>query len=1140
MIKLLKKALCFILSSAISLSAFAVLRISASRPENIPYSVDFSNSQSDYNITVPPSQILKHLYSDTDNDAELEYLDTYFQTAFIYSPEISPENVTIEIDGTILKVSATEKVYSASNGAEVVWQPVSATYENSSDMPLSNSGSEYTCDFEIGTQTDVCVKYSCTITLPNEYVEELSNFAYTEATEGAKIASENASALSSYLSALKAYEKYLADLTEYENSVDAYNEYIEKSKIYEESFAKYNAYLTSLAKYTQDLEAYDKYRADYELYLAAKKEYEDAYDANQAEYEQYRIYLENLSKIRASSAYMESLFVKPTNGVGPLFNALQNKELVSMIEKYDDELVNFYGVKRDDITTMRSVSDELNELLHGYKEAREISEEHAFAYYKENYWKITEKFQFLYDKMRSIITPTIYVHMCAWIETEYSSDTEMATYKKWRIRNVLCHIYLICRGLDDTVSAENTWDFFLENGKEYKYHFSDLLSQNVILADTDSACPDKIEWWSGEIPGNDLPKIPTAPTEVIKPVSPMPVSEPTKPDTVSAPVAKPDTVTYPGAHPKVENYELVIRTEQYFGGSIPNQRTVTSDRNVVFYQAVTRAFSTDGTKIDAYYSYDGRLLSINAQPTQALRDETTEYTYTFIEWKSVFSNGDTLYFPVYHSQKRKYIAIFSLPDGTVLDTLEYEYGEIPQYRLTEPQKNSTNTHVYEFDGWYPSPTPISRDTEYVAQFAEIQRFYTVKWDILGDIKQASLTYGATLAMPSVRHISYIDGVCYEFIGWDKAPATLTQDITYTAKFKKTSLITVSPETEASPAIYDTGTNLVVTLKSSSADISGLLEYAKKLSREITVVTDSFTLRLDLDAVSSLALYRAKTLSLLSNEDGVGYVFNDASENKVLFSGTAQMSIHHSFTDTVGIFVYRNGNNIISCTQNSGTAEFSANPSSYYKIACYRSLEVEAGENGAVFTDKNFYRHGEEVALKILPNSEYIANKITITDGTGSTTDITGQTSFIMPDANIKLSVEFAQKQYSVTFICDGEIFEVQSYLLGEKIIEPNIPLSFEKDGFLYSFIGWSEPLTIVTSDKTFTAKYASVKIEEIQSSETPKAVTTVVFTQLIPAILIVAAVAGGITFTVIFTKKKRKSDKTEALQTEAQENKNEQ
>lgn len=1126
-------ALLMSLPSAANISAFAA---STERTSGIAdgYSVDFSNEESDYNVTVPPSELLSAVCADVISTAEAEYLDAYFETAFIYSPDVSAENVSVTCEGEQICISAREKSYTAQNGTEIVWRPYSALY-GSNTKELTHSGDAYVCTFGCGTEQTVTVKYKCEIALPSEYISKLAEFARSDALKSADIRAEYSQALEEYLNSVEKYENYLLSISEYENALAAYEEYVKELEIYKKSLDNYNAYLAALSAYGAELAAYEKYIDEYEKYLIAEAEYEKSYSENQAEYENYRRYLENLNKIRASTAYIESLFTIPSNGVGTLFNALQNKELVSMIEKYDDELVSFYGVKREDIDVMRTVSDELNVLLHGYSDARDISEEAAFAFYKENYAEITQKFKYLYDKMSSILTPTIFVHICAWIEIEYKNDPDMAVYKKWRIRNVLCHIYLVCRGLDDEVTADGNWSFYTESGKKHTYAFSELLGQNIIIADTDSACPDRLEWWSGEIPAANLPKAPVRPAEVMKPTEPIAVSKPTEPQSVPDPGNAPDPVEAPGTRPSIDGYDLLIRTQQYFGSDIPNTHTLSGVNTVSFTADVERAFSFDGSQINSYYTFDGKLLPDATEPTvPPERSSTAQYSYSFDGWKSVSVCDGYIFYPKYISAKRSYTVVFKSSDGArELYTCECEYGEIPVFNAETPQKASTNMAVYTFDGWYPAIAPIKGQTEYIAQFSESTRVYTVKWNILGNITEYSFTYGSAVTMPTVKQTRYIGGYLYTFKGWDKSAATVTESTEYTALFDKTELASVPNGKTAELEIYDSGTSLTLTTDTYCVEVSELLKYAADLEREITVVTRFYTLRLTSEAINSLLTYRAKTLCVLSSDNGVGYTFK-SGENEIHFSGKVGMSLLHGFYDTYGTYICRDGESDVSCSVSGEYAEFYAQPSSLYSVKQYRSLTLEVGENGAAFADGHFYRAGDTVTLRILPNAEYTADKITMTDENGTVTELTGQSTFVMPNSNVKISVEFTPKKYTVSFVCNGETVSSELYSLGEAIVIPDIPLSFEKDGFLYSFIGWSEPISVVTGDAVFTAKYFSVKTELAEKADTQTAVDKVLKSQLLPAVICLALTVGaviGITVPLAKAKKaKKKSERTKKEQ----------
>ena len=86
-------------------------------------------------------------------------------------------------------------------------------------------------------------------------------------------------------------------------------------------------------------------------------------------------------------------------------------------------------------------------------------------------------------------------------------------------------------------------------------------------------------------------------------------------------------------------------------------------------------------------------------------------------------------------------------------------------------------------------------------------------------------------------------------------------------------------------------------------------------------------------------------------------------------------------------------------------------------------------------------------------------------------------NLVMPPWNAVLEVNFAPIEYTIIFRYHGETL-TQKMKLGDTVVFPEIPTSFEEDGFFYTFIGWSSSLTVVTGDMIYTANYYSVRVEE--------------------------------------------------------------
>ena len=1102
-----RRVLCFFLCVAM---LCPLIPVRAAAVSNTLPNMDYS-ANGEEQVSISPSQILNILYPQTVSDEEAAYADRYFDTVLLYSDAICPSSVEVEMQGDSIIISASPKIYDAQNGTTVTWIPVSAVCGDDS-AALSKSSNKYTCEINLPTADFVSVEYECVIELPESYALALANFAFNDKQTADGISTNYAQASAEYLA-------YLKELHDYTDSLAAYEEYLEKKAAYDEALEKYNAYLSALAKYNKELKAYESFLSAMATYESEKAVYEKAYAENAAEYEEYKKYLANLQAVRTATYALESMFVAPNNGVGTLYNALQNKELIAMIEKYDDELVNLYGIERKNISDMRTVSDELNELLSGYSEAREESEKAAFEFYRENYTEICEKFNYLYDKMSSVLTDTIYVHVCALIEVEYKSDKQMATYKKWRIRNVLCHIYLICYVLDDSTTAPETWDFYSETGEKCAYNFGDLLGQNVILTDTNSASPEGLSWWEGDVPVTELPKAPQKPTEVKEPSAPFEVKKPIAPKKADEPGEAPIAVAPPTFDSDDESSQIYFRAEYYLSNVTLELRPLPSDLTLTLSKTVNRPFASQALAV--YYSHDGQILSIGEEPEAPTRESSAQYSYTFEHWSEILcANGDVILVPTFNKTVRTYTVSFEYASGEVIFSDEYKYGETPVFTGETPTQSSTHTTVFSFAGWSPQITPVTDNAVYIATFTQNERLYSISWSIFGKEQVRELTYGATPTPPAVRSEIFIGGTLYSFDGWDKAPATVTENAQYTAQFTKKELVKLSSNNELS--VYTSDNDYIITTDADTVDVFNLLRTAATDGRNIRVAYKDVQLTVPNTTVKNLSSLGAHSLSFINAENVISYQFTAFDGSAVRFSGDVWMSIPCTEHQALNPFVLANGATHLSCTVLGNVVEFKAKATVSYSVSRYYTLTLKYGKGGAVFCDSNLYPAGEALELEFFPNAEFVVSKITLTDKDGNSVELPVEGELLMPAYDATLSVEFDVKKYEIKFISGGELIEVQYYALGETVVAPDIPLTFEKDGFVYTFVGWSKPLGLVMGNDTYTAKYYSVRIEDVPPPQEQTAFETVLLKHVLPITLVVVGIAAATTATVILIKKKRK------------------
>ena len=656
------------------------------------------------------------------------------------------------------------------------------------------------------------------------------------------------------------------------------------------------------------------------------------------------------------------------------------------------------------------------------------------------------------------------------------------------------------------------------------------MAQNVILSDTNSANPKDLRWWSGNIPATNLPKAPTKPLEVKEPIPPLEVTEPTEPVKVTEPT-EPVKVSAPSTRPQIDNYELVLRVEDAFSNTQLKSRQALSEYTLTLTSEVNRAFSSDGSQITAYYGSSGEILSINQQPESLTKQSTEQYDYTFSQWNRITVNeNDIIMLPEFEVAERSYTVRFTHPDDPDFQaTAQYKYGELPQYMGETPIRAATETAVFSFAGWFPQPHAVTGDVTYTAQFNEEQRLYTVSWNILGKTQSRSLPFGASPIIPSVRNEIYEDGTLYTFNGWDKTPSTVTQDVTYTAKFSKETLVSLPTDTEGNVSLYSSDTSYFLTTDAQEAEISELLRRVKADGKQLRINMQDFTLIIPNSAVSSLCSYNTSVLSVISSNEGVGYVFYNFSGSPIRFDSEIRMILPCDEASSDNVYVSSLDSSgyasTLSCSVFEDSVEFISAQSTYYKPVKYYTLSLEYGDGGAVFAPNTLYTKGSTLDLQILPNGEFAVGKVTVTYSDGSFLEYSSAEGLTMPADNVKIKIEFETKKYTIKFICNGELFSTGYFALGEVIEVPDIPLSFEKDGFLYTFIGWSEPISIATKDMTFTAKYFCVNKEDVTPADTQTAVNKVLVDQVLPVVICAVLIAAAITVPLVVVSKKKRASK---------------
>ncbi len=1116
-------------------------------------SVDAEGEYIRYEI-LSSSALLSLLDGENHSEAEQRFLDRYGDGETIYNAALPGELISLSAGIAEAEGYATLTL----SGTPILWTP---------------DGAVRLREAEGIAEAD----YGGAMTVSRAEANRLLNFAYNEAL----LANGAQTEIRAYEEDLVRYQTYQTLLAKYQSDLIAYNRYLEDKAEYDRELAAYLANQNEWTAYGQKLAAYNQYVTEKERYgeeLAAYKTEKAAYDKARMEYDSitYPAYLKNQQKIATVMEPMESMFIRygtwdgsayglsSTMNVGTLYQALQNEDLVSMLMEYKDRICSATSLQPATFDSLKATSDELNEILRQYAAKREESTAEAFAFYTAHYTEIRDKFNHLYDEMTRILKPSVYSLMCAYLNTEYG---DMAPYKKWRIKNVLCQIYMVSQCIDDTSTRTVTWSFFADDGDPGEYYYSSFLNQSQILTDLNGSDPGALRWQ--EEPAEPVaPVAPVEPTFVPRPSQPLErLSEPTAPAAVANPV-EPTPVAPPTA-PARERYELVAKCAdilaQWQSGELVWRTEFSADVTVTLRQTLCRRYDpATGEPTESVYGETGAL--VDDREDVAEEWNGPHATYVLLGFRT--SADGLCHYPIYETEDRVFQVIFR-SEGREIHRQDYAYGQTPAPTLI-PQKEPTQTLVYEFESWEPALSPVREDTVYDAKFTERERQYTVIFRMKeGDVLRYH-RWQDTPEAPTPQS-QYREGVyLYRFVGWDREIVAVSGDALYNAVYARTVLVETpgedpddpsdppdSSETEsgsdtdeetetgggASDESSGGGINLeqnqngyVVETDGSRLQIGALLELCQGQNKGLTFLFTEYGIKLELNraAVASLHTEGATQIAFLSTVftagKGVGVTFYGAEGETIQPVGTVRLSLPAEGSG--GRLYVRQYSADGSRTdwddveETDGAVLVDMEGGSTYELIRKYTLTVKTLEGGTVSLDHFLFEEGEQIPVTVYPKAGYRLGTLSIENPvTGEIFTFASVEELVMPDFDGTLTVAFTERMVTVEFRYHGgsQIFQ---YRMGDTVIPPEIPISFVEDGTFYTFIGWSKNIEAATEDTVYEATYQTAPESEVPGDGEGGAMGGVLRYWILPAVGIVLGVGAVITAGVIVgvkLTKKRKS-----------------
>ena len=179
-------------------------------------------------------------------------------------------------------------------------------------------------------------------------------------------------------------------------------------------------------------------------------------------------------------------------------------------------------------------------------------------------------------------------------------------------------------------------------------------------------------------------------------------------------------------------------------------------------------------------------------------------------------------------------------------------------------------------------------------------------------------------------------------------------------------------------------------------------------------------------------------------------------------------------------------------------------------------------------DKTSLGVGERPTVLVYPDTEHYIVKYIVTEhrDTDTTLELQSLDEYVISDADISIEAIFARKTYTVSFICRGETIQTNTYFLGDTVKIPEIPSSYEENGYIYTFVGWSSAVGAVTGDTVYTANYYGEPIDETRvPGGDVSALETIIFKQLIPIAVIFVVCISGIIVGIVFLRRTLKKKK---------------
>ncbi len=866
-------------------------------------------------------------------------------------------------------------------------------------------------------------EYKLTYTPPEMSDDLKIDIKYTFSIE---IVKEDLNELMSkaYLDAL--YLSFLADYAVYEEALVEYNTYLADKKSYEEKYADYLNYLSEKSEYESDLALYgkyledlEKYNSEYLLYLDSVKKAEGFEDEIVA----YREYLSKMEKVNYRLSLLSSMKTQLTGEKRSLYAAIMGKAVDEVLENESLLTGSIVGADKNAVKAAGESAKELRDILQNYNLLSD--DEDKYIYYKLNYSSLEKNLTKLFASLDNLYA------------NDVVRETIILKGKAKKFDILLAQLYLASSAFSDdpvykfdgVTPYSSNYKIQTENGKKTPY---EILGTTSYYIDKNIATPAPDDIYPTPVPKPEHIPLdePVKPKEVKEPLEPTVVPIPQEPSAVEKPI-EPE-------NPGIRDIDAVPPFEE---GSA--------------FSEIVKALKENklSDRKDLYLS-ENMTEIIEISVSKALHPDIVTLTY--------------------HDA-----------NGEVVGNLLVDSGSFADIGYT-PVKPDTERSEFKFVSWADENgnavdlSSVTEDMMVYPLFEEVKKKCEITWVIDGISTVSEFEYDT---IPDFGGIPAKDSALafyYEFCGWDKELVPVSENAVYTAVFDKKYTI---PELESDNAVQIDGDDIKVICGNND-------EIDLCISRLVSLAAGKNSLRFVFGeneihiSFSELADLKASDVSRIKISKSTGEksfdfcVLLTDSDNNVLAAKFDAVLEIDSYDDSNKLITFSDGEKIYQKHSfKDGKLFFVFNTGSTYSFISEYSVSSFNQDGVNIGFDKVMASAGDTITVNFEIPEKTRLTEMYYVNSNGEKTVIKDG-SFIMPNSNVTVGLNYEKITYTVTFISDGIVISKTVYEAGTAVVPPANPTKPRDDMYTYVFISWSPEISEVTADATYTAVYQKIEMPE--------------------------------------------------------------